>query len=114
MFAAGFRSLALVAAVLCPALSAATSDAYQDPQGAFSIPFPPGWQVRTTSIHAVGVASGNAYTILFYVDDPAAHPELLDHYKNAACDSAMPQGPVRAKRRSVAMRHSGPLFRCTW
>ena len=84
MFAAGFRSLALVAAVLCPALSAATSDAYQDPQGAFSIPFPPGWQVRTTSIHAVGVASGNAYTILFYVDDPAAHPELLDHYKNAA------------------------------
>jgi len=41
------------------------------------------WHVYTTSIHAVGADSGSAYTMLFYIDDSGARPELLEHYKNA-------------------------------
>jgi len=81
MFAAGFRSLALLAAALLPALPAATSSTFQDPHGAFSMPIPAGWTSDTPKFHGAGASSGTAFITIFYIDNADAYPGLLDKFK---------------------------------
>jgi len=81
MSAIGFRSLTLLAAALLPALPAATSSTFQDPHGAFSMPIPAGWTADTPPFHGAGASSGTAFITVFYIDDAATHPGLLDNCK---------------------------------
>ncbi len=77
MSAAGFRSVALVAAALLPMWSAEQPGIYRHPQGLFSAPLPPGWTAETGKAQNALLQSGKAFVIIGYVPGGGADPEQV-------------------------------------